>query len=182
MGPACNMVKYFQFPRNPKFIGVQIIRGMVDMHRLGPLQVPKIPGTNHRWVPCLWTVQTVPTKQSYLYWNTKGCRHEGTERPHRCSKSIAVQRDKPSGKSHTSTSNIDKKINNTAETSPEETTTKSQTSTNPMQPSVLCDTPWIHQWLTRSNSPGIILAPLQNPITKTSEGEQLTYEGTRPNS
>ena len=88
-------------------MGGHSIRGMVHRPRLGPLQVPKIPGTNHRWDPCLQPLKTVPTTQSYPYWNTKGWIHKDSLRPHGGSQMITGPQEKRSSISHTSTKTID---------------------------------------------------------------------------
>ena len=64
MGPACKKINYLQSTGNPNFMGGQSIRGMVHRSLLGPLQVPKIPGMNHRWDTYIRPVQTLPTKHS----------------------------------------------------------------------------------------------------------------------
>ena len=69
---------------------------------------------------------------------------------------------------------LTKQFKNIAETFPEGTLTQSQTSTNPAQLCALRATPSKHQQLIRSNTPGIIPAPLQNQIIKTYEAEHRT--------
>ena len=39
-----------------------------------------------------------------------------------------------------------------------------------------------HKQVTVSNNPGIIYAPVQNPMEKTSKGWQLTSKGSQPTS
>ena len=182
MVPAYDECNYLQSTGNAKFIGRQRIGGMLHRLRLVPLHAPKIPGTDHRWDLYLWRLYTVTTIQSCPYWNTKGCSYEGSKRPHRVSQMISVTRDKPSRTANTSTRNIEKYFNDTAETFPEGTPPQAQTSTNPTQPCALRATPLNHQRLTKSNTPVLIPVSLQNPITISSEGEQLTSKGSQPTS
>ena len=60
---------------------------------------------------------------------------------------------------------LTKIFSNTTEKFPEETLPQAQTSTNPTQPNALRDAKRNHQQVKRSNNPGIISAPLQNPMT-----------------
>ena len=110
MGPSCNEGKYLQSPGTLKFTGRTSIRFVVRRPCLGPLQVPKIPGTYHRFYTCISSIPTVPTAQSCPHWSTKGCSRWCIKRPHQGSQKNAVSRDKPYGTSHTSTRNIDENI------------------------------------------------------------------------
>ena len=75
---------------------------------------------------------------------------------------------------------LTKKFNDTTDTLPEGTPPQDQTSTNPTQPRALRDTPRKHQRFAQSNTPGIIPAPIQSPITTTSRGEKFTSKGSQP--
>ena len=88
-------------------MGGQSIRGMVHRPFLGPLQVPKIPSTNHRGDMCLRTIQIHPQhscvpietprdKSTGLSKNLikafKGLQDQKTTHPFRHTKSTIKQR------------------------------------------------------------------------------------------
>ena len=64
----------------------------------------------------------------------------------------------------------------------ERTMPQAQKSTNPTQLCALRATPRNHQHLTQDNTPGLIQTPLQEQVTKTSEGEQRISEDDQPTS
>ena len=109
MGSACNKCNHLLSPINTKYMGGQSIICMLHRPRLGQLQVPKIPGTDHRWDLCLCPVQTIHTTQSCLYWNTKVRIHEDSYRPHQGSKSITVPRENYAGRHTQSLETLTKK-------------------------------------------------------------------------
>ena len=155
MGLSGKKGNYFQYLGDQKFMGGQSIRGMLHRPSLGPLQVPKIPGTDHRWDTCLRPLQTVITTQSFTYWNTKGLSHKDIYRYHRFSQRITGPIENHSG-CHTKALEKLTFLKDTAETFPERTLTQAQTATIPMQPRAICAMPRKHQWLTRANTPGLI--------------------------